>query len=159
MICKVSRYERHSAEATSDLLSKGFRPVGEYRGSQQPWDIECLRCGFQFASTRAKIKRGDVKNCPNCREKLRSIFAQEASDVMRSAGLSPLEDYPGKNSAPWKCTCDRCGSQVSPTFANVKSGGGGCIYCGIKAVAKSKVIPSDVAIKVMNDANLKPLEP
>ena len=159
MTYNVPKYEKYAEKATADVLSRGFRPVSEYKGSQQPWEIECLKCGFQFTGSHFKIRNGDLKNCPKCRENLKSAFAAEARDVMMNAGLTPLSEYPGKNSDPWPCVCNRCGAKVSPTFANVRSGGGGCIYCGIKAVTDSKRINPDDAHKLMLVSNLRPLEP
>ena len=155
----MPKYEKHAEKATADLLIKGFRPIGEYKGSQQPWEMECLKCGFQFTGSHFKIRNGDLKNCPKCRENMKSVFAAEARNVMLEAGLTPQCDYPGRNSDPWPCTCNRCGAEVSPAFANVKSGGGGCIFCGIRAVSDSKRLDPYAAHDLMLASNLRPLEP
>jgi len=69
---------------------------------------------------------------------------------MRQAGLSPLTDYPGSDDG-WPCTCTSCGRQVSPRFANVRTGQGGCRFCSGVAV------DSTVAEHVMRGAGVTPM--
>ncbi len=159
MIYSVPKYEKFEDRAKSDLLANGFKPVGQYQGSQKPWEVECLKCGFHFTTSHFKVRKGDLKNCPNCRSALEASFALDAAEVMKAAGLTPLVSYPGRNSDPWDCVCNACGAEVSPAYASVRSGGGGCIFCGIKASADAKRINPEEAAKLMITSNLKPLEP
>lgn len=47
---------------------------------------------------------------------------------MVKRGFEPLEPY--LNSiTPWRCKCLRCGSEVTPTYGNIRSGWGGCRIC------------------------------
>jgi len=47
---------------------------------------------------------------------------------MVAAGLEPLEPYSTAN-APWRCRCTRCEAVVTPAYANVNNGAGGCKFC------------------------------
>ena len=159
MIYSVPKYEKFAEKAKLDLLASGFKPVGNYEGSQSPWEVECLKCGFHFTTSHFKVRNGDLKNCPNCRIKLEASFALSAAEVMKAAGLTPSVRYPGRNSDPWNCVCNVCGAEVSPTYASVRSGNGGCKFCGIKASAEMKRINPQEAENLMLASNLKPLEP
>jgi hypothetical protein len=52
---------------------------------------------------------------------------EQAIAVFTSAGLTPLEGYPG-SSKPWVAR-HLCGREVSPTLSNVRTGRGICRYC------------------------------
>jgi hypothetical protein len=49
----------------------------------------------------------------------------ETVPVMRTAGLEPLEPYPGRD-AHWRCRCNTCGREVNPRFVSIRKGQGGC---------------------------------
>lgn len=48
------------------LTSKGFKLIGEYKGTDQPVIIECLRCGETKTITPHSIRR-DGTSCLNCK--------------------------------------------------------------------------------------------
>ena len=155
----MSKFRFHEPVAREVMLKAGFEPLETYPGSAKQWLLKCLKCGNEFRTTYQKVKVGDLRNCPNCKKELKQAFLQEAEEEMRKAGLNPLVEYPGNNYLPWKCECMRCGSIVSPGFNSIRSGGKGCIKCGIESSAKAKVIPNEVAVALMMTSNLKPLEP
>ena len=76
---------------------------------------------------------------------------QWATEQMQKANLEPLVEYPGANTS-WKCRCNFCKREVSPYYASIKQGQGGCVYC-----AGNKVDPDEAKIKMMAK-NLEPLE-
>jgi len=41
---------------------------------------------------------------------------------MLAASLRPLEPYPGKAAAPWRCECLRCGDVVIARLQKIRSG-------------------------------------
>lgn len=141
------------------MLKAGFEPLETYPGSANPWLVKCLKCNNEFKTTYQKVKVGDLKNCPNCKARLKEEFVEEAEISMKKAGLRPLVKYPGNNYSPWKSECLRCGTVVKPSWNSIKSGGKGCLNCGINASAKAKIIPNETAVKLMLASNLKPLEP
>jgi recombinational DNA repair protein (RecF pathway) len=80
------------------------------------------------------------------------IRPSEALQIMKRAGLKPLEPY--KNSKhPWKSIHIKCGRTVTPTYNGIQRGQGGCAYC-----AGLKIDPRE-ARELFLSKNLKPLVP
>ena len=53
----------------------------------------------------------------------------DAVAMMLAANLEPLEPYPRSALKPWRCRCLTCMRDVTPTYATVQQGNGGCKYC------------------------------
>ncbi|CAB4931675.1 unannotated protein [freshwater metagenome] len=88
----------------------------------------------------------------------RKLDPDEAAAVMRAAGMEPLAPYPG-SARRWECRCGRCGRVVYPEHRAVRSGQGGCAFCGrADALAALRVDP-ERAVRVMLGVGLRPLEP
>ncbi|MET9878609.1 GIY-YIG nuclease family protein [Actinacidiphila glaucinigra] len=94
---------------------------------------------------------------------------EEAADLMRAAGLEPLEPYPGTDT-PWRCRCTVCGTIGSPTHGSIKRQQGGCQPCGrakagvgISAAWKRRMAEprrdQQEASDYVNTVGLEPLEP
>jgi hypothetical protein len=83
------------------------------------------------------------------------INPELAAAAMRAAGVKPLVPYPGAREK-WLCRCLTCGSEVTPQYANVKAGHGGCWPC---AQAERRRVPEADAVAAMNAVGLLPLEP
>jgi hypothetical protein len=81
----------------------------------------------------------------------RKLTQEEAAQVMKEHGFSPVEPYRNSDS-PWLSIKDSCGHQVSPRLSNVKLGKGGCPIC-----SKKYVDPED-AKNDMRTAGAEPLE-
>ena len=47
---------------------------------------------------------------------------------MRDAGYEPLEPY-SKSSTAWRCIHTKCGNEVTPSYATIQQGNGGCRTC------------------------------
>ncbi len=56
----------------------------------------------------------DVPRLPAGHVTAQRLNHDEATALMRSAGLEPLEPFPGVD-RPWRCRHARCGHEVSPT--------------------------------------------
>lgn len=80
------------------------------------------------------------------------ITEEEAFSQMTQVGLKPLEPYPGLHK-PWRAECINCNRQVAPHFTSIRHRQSGCAYCSGR-----RVDPIE-AIKLMEDAGYKPLEP
>jgi len=78
-------------------------------------------------------------------------------DVMLKAGLEPLEPYQNAL-AKWKCKCLGCGEIVYPKYNQIQQGVGGCNRCGTKRGSNKIKKDSELAIQIMKDADLEPLE-
>ena len=137
-------------EARKVMLAAGLEPLEPYVLSSTPWKSKCKKCKKIVSPTYSAIQQGAT--CVYCSGL--KIDEDEAVKVMLASGLQPLEPYKRSNS-PWKCLCLKCKKIVTPAYSGIQQNKnrGGCEYCSGK-----KVDPDD-AIKVMIDANLKPLKP
>lgn len=133
----------------SKMKLANLLPLVEYTKSHDKWKSKCLICERVVFPTYNQIQRGHG-GCAYCGKKF--VDAQEAKDLMLSKGLKPLEEY-SKANFQWKCECQLCGRIVTPTYASVRSGNGGCKYCA------GMVIEPDIATALMYTVHLKPLVP
>ena len=137
-------------EAVPVMKAAGLTPLEPYSGSHRPWRCRCNTCGKVVTPAYGDIRRGQG-GCGSCAGNLSHTDAQ-AVPVMKAAGLTPLDPYPGNNKVPWRCRCDTCGREVTPRFDMIARGQGGCVYCaGI-------MVDGAEAEKVMRDAGAIPLE-
>lgn len=83
---------------------------------------------------------------------MRRLDPKATAAVMREADLEPLDPYPGSNE-PWRCACMKCGKVVTPNYASVNVGAGGCAWC-----AGNKIDPAD-AVAAMRSVGVEPLVP
>lgn len=84
---------------------------------------------------------------------VRRLDPELAAEVMRRAGLEPMEPY-RQALSPWLCRCTKCGKQTSPTLARIKSGRGPCKWC-----APNCPVDPEAARAAMLAAQFEPLEP
>ncbi len=82
----------------------------------------------------------------------KKLSHEEASKLMRSANLQPLEQYSGADK-PWRCRCLKCDRVVTPRYASVRNGKNGCAYCAGNKVDK------EAAIAVMRAHGFEPQVP
>src|SRR5712691_2918910 len=111
-------------EAAQYMRKVGLEPLTAYPGRNSPWPCRCQRCG-QAVSPRYGAVR-DGSGCKYCNDT--AIKPDAAVALMNSAGLVPLEPYPG-SIHPWKCRCTKCGRSVRPCYYTIQRGGGGCRWC------------------------------
>lgn len=81
---------------------------------------------------------------------------------MLARDLDPLEPYPGKNDRPWRSRCLRCGSEVTPLYANIQQGGvRSCNTCRSATSRALRLAETDPerAVAEMHEAGFEPLEP
>ena len=135
-------------EAVAFFESKGFTPLVPYPGAHRPWKSQCKKCGETIAPHYYSIKSGT--GCGVCAGKI--VPPHHAMSLMKESNLEPLEPYPG-GKTPWKCRCLRCNREVSPKYADIKNGDGGCKYCG------GNFVEPDVAFQVMVAYGVTPQEP
>jgi DNA-directed RNA polymerase subunit M/transcription elongation factor TFIIS len=160
-------------EAEAIMLEAGLQPLQPYVNNTTKWKTECLKCGQIIYPMFQSVKAGH--GCRNCAYKnqvvgknnekqvgskkkgARPVKHEIAVAIMLKVDLQPLEPYV-KNSHKWKCKCLKCGAIVHPRYQDIRHGRGGCRTCGNAKMAKSMTLSSEKAVKVMLDANLKPLE-
>lgn len=148
-------------DAIALMRSAGLEPLVDYPGAARPWMSCCLACGKEVSPRYANVAGGSA-GCRYCArqdagERSR-LDAEEAAALMRQAGLTPLEDYPGSNT-PWLCRCDRCGSEARPRYSDVRQGSGGCRRCGAAATAAALRLDSDYAAQFMIGKGCEPIDP
>ena len=120
-------------EAIAFFKANNLEPLDPYLGKQRYVRVRCLRCDAESKQSFFNLTNG-MAPCKNC-EHLRK--SKEAEAVMLAAGLKPLEPYLNVTSK-WLCECLTCHKQVTPTYINVKRGGGPCIYCGYEKAKKTR---------------------
>ncbi len=154
---------RADAEQAAALMrAAGLEPLEPYPGGNHlPWRSRCMKCGAEGMPTRANISRGQG-GCVSCGIEINAARrlgdTEQAIVDMVAAGLQPLEPYQGVNK-PWRCRCTRCGSEVWPRLAHIRSRGGGCITCGYEAMKAKQRHDPDEAEREMRGAGYIPLEP
>jgi hypothetical protein len=147
--------------AESVMLKAGYKPLEIYQSAHAKWKCLHIPCGEIVHPTYNTIQQG-FGGCLTCQHRKsadRQRMSQKtAISIMQKAELEPLENYKNMNS-PWKCKCLRCGTIVSPRLSGIVSGQGGCLSCGFKKSGLKSRKDENIAIKIMLDANLEPLEP
>ena len=137
-------------EAFKFFISKDLQPLVPYPGTASPWKSIHLVCGEVIQPRYSHIKVGRV-GCPVCSGKL-PITQERAFSFFRSNGLEPQEKFKGPHH-PWKSIHTVCGRKVSPRWAAIQQGQGGCAYC-----SGNKVDMKEVRT-LLKKLDLKPLEP
>ena len=137
------------------MRAAGLEPLTPYPGSQAPWPCRCVTCGSEVQPTCSRVRAGaGCRVCGYQRMGKKRHVAQEAAQAsMTATGLEPLEPYPGRTGLPWRCRCEVCGQEVTPTLNAVRAGRG-CRYCAGNAPRD----PDDAAALMMK-SGLEPLEP
>lgn len=141
-------------EAADEMRAAGFEPSGPYPGAGEPWRCHCQKCGKQVTPRLSGVRQG--YGCKYCAG-IAPTDPDDAVAVIRNAGLEPLEPYSAANK-PWRCKCNKCGKEVSPTLGHVRQGHG-CKHCAAVRRGQMKAIPEEEAKTVMRAAGLEPLEP
>jgi hypothetical protein len=120
-------------EAFSLFRTMHLEPLEEYDGKRKFIKVRCTVCSAESKQNFMNLAQ-EMPPCKNC-ERLRK--SEEAVAVMLAAGVRPLEPYVNVTTK-WLCECLTCHKQVTPTYVNVKRGGGPCIFCGRVKGAKKR---------------------
>ena len=145
-----------SMDATARVRDAGFEPLEPYPGNNRTaWRCRHVECGNEV-----ELKLGgivDGKNpCKNCNGQW--VDPEKAAEVMRAAGLEPLEPYVSSKHR-WSCRCLACGEVVTPQYNSVLVQGSGCKFCGKNRGGEKRRVPEHEAIELMRAAGYEPLEP
>ncbi len=105
--------------AETYLRDHVLEPLQPYPGSSSvPWPARHTTCGRVVTPRLANLAVGQGA-CRECGQEAAHSAQQlnhdEAAALMRSAGLEPLEPFPGVD-RPWRCRHARCGRESSPTY-------------------------------------------
>lgn len=125
------RQFRNHDEVVAEMLAAGVKPLDPYPGSSEPWRCECQRCGQIVMTRYVGIQRGE-RGCIDCGNAssaaARKLPDEAVTKFMRDAGYEPIEPY-RKSNAPWRCIHIKCGNVVTPSYATIQQGNGGCRAC------------------------------
>jgi recombinational DNA repair protein (RecF pathway) len=143
-------------EAREAMLRAGAEPLVPFPGTSKPWLSKCLKCNREITPTLGNIKNNGTKPCAYCSKK--KIHPDDASKLMRDAGLEPLEPYPGSN-IKWKCKHLKCGEIVYPMHSWIVAGSGGCLKCGYVKTKEKQIFSDEEARKLFLIKGLDPQEP
>lgn len=160
--CKYCARKATTPEEAIQLMRRGgFEPLEPYPGTANPWMCRHNECGEIVSPRYAHVQQGR-RACQKCSKaflsEIFSLDADEAVLIMQSAGLEPLEPYPGNNK-PWRCKHLECGREVTPMRASIQQGQGGCKPCHQQRLAALYRTPDDVATMSMKSGGFEPLEP
>ncbi|MBQ0905024.1 hypothetical protein [Micromonospora sp. U21] len=136
--------------AAAVMRAAGLEPLEPYPGSSKPWRCTHTRCLREVTPRYSNIAKGQ-NGCVHCAG--RYTDPRAAEEIMRAAGLEPLEPYPG-TSKPWRCRHVPCGREVTPWYSHVRTGHGGCLFC-----RKGAPVTAEDAKREMREAGMEPLEP
>jgi hypothetical protein len=149
------------ADAVAVMQSAGLKPLEPYKRSGDPWRCIHLACGREVSPSYNTIQQGGG-GCQKCGflKTAASIRhdAEYAAERMRSAGLEPLENYPGSKTK-WRCIHLECGQEVFATLGGILQGESGCLKCGAKKRGKASRVDGEVAHQFMIANGLLPQEP
>jgi hypothetical protein len=131
--CKPCGTRRGSAaqkipEGTAiDLMrSRGADPTEPYPGFGKRWKCVCTSCGREVSPTLGNALKGH-NPCSHCTGNARYSDEEARHVMVDECNAKPLEPYPGAN-RQWRCECQKCHREITPTFANARSFGA-CKYC------------------------------
>lgn len=149
-------------EAAAVMRAAGVEPLEPYPGlANSPWRCQCLKCGAESRPSLTTARTGAKGVCRRCgierRRAAKFIPESVARQDMLDAGLEPLEQYKHSN-VGWRCRCRTCGTEVAPSLASVRRGGG-CRKCGQKTTGDKLRTPEGEAIAAMVARGYTPLEP
>lgn len=148
-------------QARAVMAAAGLVPQTPYPGANKPWRSLCTRCGREVCPTYTDVTRRPI-GCRFCSAAAAGrrgrLDGQEAAKVMLAANLEPLAPYTRSNDK-WPCRCTVCGSDVSPTFTNIKQGWGGCPTCARISRARKQRGDEEEAVAAMRAAGVEPIDP
>jgi formylmethanofuran dehydrogenase subunit E/predicted GIY-YIG superfamily endonuclease len=126
------------AEAFYIFMDAGLTPLEPYENTNQKWKSKCNSCGAIVSPRVADVKggRGGCKPC-GAKSNQTAEFLAKVMQTIKDANLEPLEPYVNATH-PWKCKCLKCGETVTPMYANIRRGHGGCIFCQVAAFKHNK---------------------
>lgn len=111
--------------AVRTMQEASLTPLQGFPGANEPWPCTCDTCGRQVAPAFSSVRDGSA-GCRYCSG--HAVAPEVAEEVMVTAGLRPVEPYPGAN-RPWRSVCQVCRNEVTPRLANVRIRGRGCLFC------------------------------
>jgi len=136
-------------DAVTLMKERGFKTFGEFPGSNEPWNVQCLKCKRKFSTYF--YSTNDKTRCKYCTGTV--VDEEITKPVLAKLKLMPLEKFPGAK-VPWKLRCERCNRVVTPTWTHLTRSDrnvGGCVFC-----SKRRVHMDDM-LELLKQKKLKPI--
>ena len=147
--------------AIAVMRAAGLEPQDPYTRSGDPWRCIHLECGREVFPSYNSVQQGGG-GCQQCGYlKTGSAIRYDnefAAEIIRNAGLEPLENYPGSHSK-WRCIHLECGEEVQVQLHAIRGGESGCFKCGVKKRGQASRLNGDEARQFMITKGLEPQEP
>ena len=147
--------------AIAVMRAAGLEPQEPYVRSGDPWRCIHLECGREVFPSYNSVQQGGG-GCQQCGYlKIGAAIRHDnefASEIIRNAGLEPLENYPGSHSK-WRCIHLECGEEVQVQLHAIRNGESGCFKCGAKKRGQASRLNADEARQFMISKGLEPQEP
>ncbi|WP_405649639.1 hypothetical protein OG581_52490 [Streptomyces sp. NBC_01386] len=153
------------AEAKNKMISKGVWPISVWPGSGKRWLSVCMGCGSFVTPTYRNVMQPGRGGCNPCARRkaaeTRRTSHDDAVQVMRAAGVEPLEVFPGVD-MPWRCRCLNAlcpglwmgdPADIRPRLSDARASRiSACKYCARLAVRPER------AFQGMVEGGVEPLE-
>ena len=117
---------KDSEEVVNFMLQYDLKPLEQYKGANEPWKCKCLRTGKTVSPSFSSIRRSKKHVCKFCGQNF--VDPKEAIKFMISKGYKPQVPYTTGH-ANWESMHIPCGNIVSPQYAQIQQGFGGCRHC------------------------------
>jgi hypothetical protein len=149
-------------QAIQTMQKSGLEPLTNYTRADAKWRCKCQRCNKIVFPTLSHIKMGQL-GCKSCAYEIRTTnfrFPEKlAIDIMKNAGWTTIDPFENQKIG-WKSKCDTCNKISYPNLTYVKrSKDSGCKNCDVLRRAEEYRLPRKVAMNVMKQAKIQPLEP
>lgn len=161
-----ANWATHPDDAVAILATKGLEPLEAYPGAFTPWRVRCLTCGHEVTPMLANLVKRPGRGCRMCRQQqLRTraaamaLTADQATQRVHEAGMTPVEPYPGTVLRRWRLRCDGCGTVTATTVNKITTRGRQCPACARTDRGLPATMTAADAAQVMRAAGLEPLEP
>ena len=151
---------------TREFLDRGFVvTIEDYRGTQKPVEVRCVRCGTISTKWLSNLRKGH--GCEGCYAPIRAQigdrtrFTQaEAAKLLACIGLRMTSAYINAN-APVACLCTGCGRQRSVRVGHIskriQDGDRvfGCSTCYHRKRSEELRTPLETAMTELLEANIE----
>jgi hypothetical protein len=140
-----------------------LQPLEPYKNNRTKWKCKCLKCGKTVFPRFYSIQKGKG-GCLFCAVYKRHLHFKlsdkEALRIATKAKVIPLEPYVNANTK-WKSRCLLCSTVVYPRLAGMQANKNsmGCKKCANNIANARLKLSSKDAVQVMQNEDLKPLEP
>ena len=108
------------------MLKYDLEPLEPYKGANESWKCKCLRTGKTVSPSYSSIRRSKNHVCKFCGQNF--VDPREANKFMISKGYKPQVPYTTVHTN-WESIHIPCGNIVSPQYAQIQQGFGGCRHC------------------------------